>query len=136
MVSPSPPSIPTVTALYGSLNAIFNIFLANRVSTFRRSEKVSIGHGESKALELAARIHANNAEFVPLAIIMLLLAELCGGASLYLHIAGGLLLVSRIFHAIGMPRPAPNVFRFVGTGVTWIGIVALSVWILVLRRST
>jgi len=127
--------IPTVTALYGSLNAIFNIFLANQVSTARRRDKVSIGHGESKSLELAARIHANNAEFVPLAIVMLLLAELCGGASLYLHIAGGLLLISRIFHAIGMPRPAPNVFRFVGTGVTWIGIVVISVWILILRRG-
>ena len=36
---------PTVTALYGALNAILNIFLANRVSTLRRSEGIGIGVG-------------------------------------------------------------------------------------------
>jgi uncharacterized membrane protein YecN with MAPEG domain len=127
--------IPTVTALYGALNAILNILLANRVSNFRRRDKVSMGTGESKALLVAVRTHANNAEFVPLAIVMLLLAELCGGASLWLHVAGGLLLVARIMHAIGMPRPAPNVFRFTGTAVTWVGIFVVACWVLWLRRG-
>lgn len=127
--------IPTVTALYGSLNAILNIALANNVSNLRRKEKVSVGVGESKALQLAVRMHGNNAEFVPLAILMLLLAELCGGASLWLHVAGGLLLVARVSHAIGLPRPAPNVFRFGGTAVTWVGIVAMACWVLWLRRG-
>ncbi len=128
-------AIPTVTALYGSLNAILNIALANRVSNLRRRDKVGIGTGDSKDLELAVRIHANNAEFVPLAILMLLLAELCGGSSLWLHVAGGLLLTARLSHAFGMPRPAPNVFRFAGTAVTWTGIVAVSLWVLWLRRG-
>ncbi len=126
-------SPPTVTALYGALNAILNIVLANRVSTLRRRDKVGIGTGESKDLLLAVRIHANNAEFLPLALLMLLLAELCGGNSLGLHVAGGLLLGARIAHVVGMPRPAPNVFRFMGTAVTWGGIVALSCWVLWLR---
>jgi uncharacterized protein len=128
-------SMPAVTALYGSLNAILNITLANRVSTLRRRDKVGIGIGDSKDLELAVRIHANNAEFVPLAIVMLLLAELCGGASLWLHIAGGMLLVARIAHAVGLPRPGPNALRFAGTAITWTAIVALSVWVLWLRRG-
>src|SRR5688500_8673565 len=97
------PTMPVVTALYGGLNALFNIYLANRVSNARRREKVSIGHGESEALLLAARIHANNAEFVPLAVVVLLLAELCGGSSFVLHILGGSLLVGRVFHMLGMP---------------------------------
>jgi hypothetical protein len=128
-------AIPTVTALYGSLNAILNIVLASRVSKLRRSERVSIGAGDSKPLNLAIRIHANNAEFVPLALLMLLLAELCGGSSVALHVAGGLLLLGRIAHVIGMPRPAPNVFRVFGTGVTWLGIVAVSAWVLWLRTQ-
>jgi uncharacterized protein len=127
--------IPTVTALYGSLNAILNVALANRVSSIRRRDKVSIGVGSSKALELAIRIHANNAEFVPLAIVMLLLAELCNGASVWLHVAGGTLLVARLAHVVGMPRPAPNVFRVFGTAATWIGISALAAWVLWLRTS-
>lgn len=126
---------PTVTALYGALNAMFNVALAARVSNFRRTEKVSVGTGDSKVLLVAARTHANNAEFVPLAMLMLLLAELCGGASLWLHVAGGTVLAARVLHAVGMPRRAPNFPRFVGTSLTWGTIAALSVWVLWLRRA-
>ena len=31
--------IPTVTALYASINAIYNVVLANNVSTLRRRDK-------------------------------------------------------------------------------------------------
>jgi uncharacterized membrane protein YecN with MAPEG domain len=124
-----------VVALYGSLNALFNILLASRVSSLRRTERVSVGHGESKRLEVAARIHGNNAEFVPLGIVMLLIAELMGGSSLWLHVFGGSLFVGRVLHAIGMPRPAPNFGRFVGTALTWTTISLVSGWILYLRFS-
>jgi uncharacterized protein len=129
------PAMPVVTALYGALNALFNIYLANRVSTARRTEKVSIGHGESSALLLAARIHANNAEFVPLGIVVLLLAELCGGSSVMLHVLGGSLFVARVFHMIGMPRRAPNFFRVTGTGLTWGMIGVTSAYLLWLRMK-
>ncbi|HRH00452.1 MAG TPA: MAPEG family protein [Polyangiaceae bacterium] len=124
---------PTVTALYGALNAMLNIALANQVSTQRRRDKVGVGTGDSKELLLAVRVHANNAEFVPLALVMLLLAELCGGGSVGLHVAGGVLLVSRLAHALGMPRPAPNALRFFGTAATWGMIVGVSCWVLWLR---
>lgn len=130
--------IPTVTALYGSLNAIFNIALATMVVRQRGKTGVSIGEGSpdiagAKDLALAIRIHANNAEFVPLCILMMLLAELCGGSPFVLHLAGGILLVSRVSHVIGMPRKAPNVFRSVGVTGTWLLICALAAWTLVLR---
>lgn len=127
------PMAPTITALYGALNAILNILLANRVSTIRKKEGVTLGHGESKALLVASRIHANNAEFVPLAIVMMLIAELMGGSSTVLHIYGGFLLVARIAHAFGLTRPSPNPFRFAGTAITWISIVAISGWVIYLR---
>lgn len=127
--------MPVVTALYGAINALFNIYLANRVSTSRRSERIGIGHGSSDALLLASRIHANNAEFVPLAIVVLLLAELCGGSSVVLHVLGGSLFLARVFHMIGMPRPAPNFFRFTGTAVTWGMIVVTSAYLLWLRTK-
>jgi uncharacterized membrane protein YecN with MAPEG domain len=43
--------------------------------------------------------------------------------------------VARVAHAFGLPRPAPNVARFMGTAVTWTGIVVLSLWVLWLRRG-
>jgi len=128
-------AMPVVAALYGGINALFNIYLANRVSTLRRTEKVFVGVGQSDKLLLASRIHANNAEFVPLAIVMLLLAELCNGSSMWLHILGGALFLSRVFHMIGMPMKAPNFFRFTGTAMTWTMIVLTSAYVLWLRMK-
>ena len=121
-----------ITALYGALNALLNIFLANRVSTMRRKYGVSIGPGDD-ALLVAGRTHGNNAEFVPLAIVMMLLAELCGGHSVVLHVYGGTLLLARIAHAVGMPMKAPNAPRFLGVALTWLAIVAISGYVLFLR---
>ncbi len=126
---------PTITALYGALNAILNIFLASRVSAMRR--KHGVGHSGSDAPEflVASRTHGNNAEFVPLAIVMMLLAELLGGASVILHVYGGTLLLARVLHVLGMPRKAPNPFRFAGVALTWALIVAVSGWVLYLRTA-
>jgi uncharacterized membrane protein YecN with MAPEG domain len=129
-------SVPVV-ALYGALNAIFNVVLAVRVSGGRMKDKVSIGPsgGASKTLDVMIRTHGNNAEYVPLALLLLLIAELMGGSSIALHALGGSLLVARIFHAIGMPMPAPNFFRATGATVTSLLIVGVSVWLLVMRFS-
>jgi hypothetical protein len=126
-------SPPTVTALYGALNATLNIALAMRVSLLRIRHKVSLGTGESKDLLVAVRTHANSAEFVPLAIVVLLVAELCGGSSLWMHVFGGSLFLGRVLHVIGMPRKAPNVARFAGNTITWGGIVLASVYAIWLR---
>jgi len=126
---------PVITALYGALNAILNIFLANRVSTLRRVHKISIGDGAGEATPMlvAMRTHGNNAEFVPLAIVMMLLAELCGGNAAALHIFGGALLLARVGHAIGMPLKAPNPYRLLGVAITWFMIVGCAGYVLYLR---
>jgi uncharacterized protein len=121
--------IVPVAALYVPLNAFFNIALATNVVRYR----TKLVPDTSKDLQTAIRIHGNNAEFVPLAMIMILIAELCGGKSMWLHIAGGMLLLARVSHAIGMPRKAPNALRSFGVVGTWGVIVALGVYCLVLR---
>jgi hypothetical protein len=126
---------PVVTALYGALNALFNIFLANEVSRMRRKHDVGLGTGDDPAMLVAIRAHGNNAEFVPLAILMLLLAELCGGASWALHALGGALFAARIAHWIGIPRKAPNPFRFGGTAITWTMIATCAGYVLYLRTT-
>lgn len=126
---------PVVTALYGALNALFNIFLANNVSTLRRRHKVSLGESEVPGMQVAIRAHGNNAEFVPLAIVMMLLAELCGGSSALLHAFGGTLLVARVAHAVGLPRKSPNVYRFAGTALTWAMIAGCAGYVLYLRMK-
>lgn len=124
---------PVITALYGALNAILNVLLAERVTRMRRVHNTSIGQGDAEPLLVAIRAHANNAEFVPLAIVMMLLVELCGGSPVYLHISGGLLFLARIAHAVGLPRPSPNPYRFAGVAITLFGIVANAGYVLYLR---
>jgi len=122
-----------ITALYAALNATLNVALAGRIVLLRNKHGVSLGTGESKELLQAVRVHANNAEFVPIALIMLLICELCGGKSMPLHVFGGVLFVSRILHAIGIPKRPPNAFRAGGVVGTWGVIVAASVYALLLR---
>ncbi|MCK6533323.1 MAG: MAPEG family protein [Polyangiaceae bacterium] len=122
-----------VTALYGALNAILNIGLAANVSRNRAKHNVSLGSGQSNEMEIAMRAHGNNAEFVPLGLVMLLIAELSGGSSLWLHVLGGSLFLGRVLHPIGMPLKAPNPPRFIGTTLTWVMIVATAAYCLVLR---
>jgi uncharacterized membrane protein YecN with MAPEG domain len=130
----SPMAGVPIVALYGGLNAVFNIFLALRVSNARRATRTSVGLTEDKVLLLANRAHGNNAEFVPLAIVMLLICELQGGSSVALHSMGGALLVARVLHFVGLPMKAPNPPRFAGTAITWLLIVGAAIYGIVLRR--
>jgi uncharacterized membrane protein YecN with MAPEG domain len=126
---------PVVTALYGALNALFNILLAFRVTRVRDKHHVSLGAGEAPEMLVAIRAHANNAEYVPLALVLLLVTELCGGASMWLHAFGGGLLLARVAHAVGLPRKAPNPLRWGGTALTFTGIAVNAGYLLYLRFS-
>jgi hypothetical protein len=123
-----------VVALYGALNAILNIVLAANVSRGRGKHKVSIGTGDSDEMLRVSRAHGNNAEFVPLALVMLLILELMGGPSLWLHVLGGSLFVARLLHWAGiLIKKSPNPYRFIGTAVTWLVILGSAVFALILR---
>jgi uncharacterized membrane protein YecN with MAPEG domain len=126
---------PFVTALYAALNAFINIALAFRITRLRGKYSVSLGMGDAPQLLVAIRQHANNAEYLPLALVMMLLCELCGGSSVALHIIGGGLLLARIFHAVGLPMKAPNPLRWMGTAFTFAGIVGSAGYVLYLRFS-
>jgi uncharacterized membrane protein YecN with MAPEG domain len=114
--------IAPITALFGALNATLNIALALDVLRRRNKEKVFLGSEQSPALHLATRRHANNAEYVPLALLTLLLAELCGGAPSILYALGGALTVGRVSHAIGLGEQ-PTAPRALGILLTFLAIL-------------
>ncbi len=58
---------------------------------------------------------ANFAEYVPLALLLLAMAEIRGASPLWLHIGGVALLIGRVAHAIGVSRPhTDDIGRIVG----------------------
>ncbi len=78
----------SVTPLYAALLGFLLVYLSIRVIRLRRRLKVAIGGGGEAVIERAARVQANFSEYVPMALILLLLAEIQGGSPLVLHAIG------------------------------------------------
>jgi uncharacterized protein len=119
---------PAITALYAGLLGILYIALGGFVVAQRRRARIGLGTGSDPALERSVRVHGNFAEYAPLFLVLLLVAELAGAAGGLLHLLGAAFLLARIGHAFGLGRSSgTSTGRFVGTLVTWVAIVVLAV---------
>jgi uncharacterized membrane protein YecN with MAPEG domain len=117
---------PYLTASYAGVLALFFVTLSARVILQRRSAGVTLGTGGRTDLERAARAHANFAEYVPLALVLMLLTEATGSAAWIVHAAGITLLMGRVIHAWGLSRePEDFRFRIMGMAFTLTPIVML-----------
>lgn len=93
-----------ITGLYAGLLALLFIALSINVIRFRLKYKVGLGDGNEKVLAKKVRIHGNFAEYIPLALILLAVAEINGASTMLLHSMGALLFVGRFLHAIGISK--------------------------------
>jgi hypothetical protein len=102
-----------ITSLFTALLALLLLVLSFRVIGIRRAEKISLGTGGSATLEKRCRSHANFCEFVPMALLLLGLLEAGGAEAATLYGLGGLLLVARLAHPLGI-EGAGLIFRMIG----------------------
>ena len=116
-----------LTMITAGMLGLMIVVLGLRVSAIRRSAHVSLGDGGNPLLEERIRAHGNAVETIPIALILLGLAERALGQTWYLVAMAVVLVVSRLIHPIGMARPSPNAARVLGILGTWsvIGILAL-----------
>lgn len=128
-----------ITALYASLLAPLFLMLTGRVIRARRAVRVAVGDGGDAVLARRMRVHANFAEYVPLALLLLALAESLGTHAWLLHGLGIALLAGRISHAFGMSQPDENfTFRVAGVMATFwmIGLAAAAcLWGVLVRGA-
>lgn len=118
---------PDITALYAGLLGIVYLVLAGFVVSNRRRARVGLGTGSDTALERAVRVHGNFAEYVPLFLVLLLVAELGGGSAVLLHVIGAAFVLARLAHAFGLSQSSgTSGGRFGGTLVTWVAILVLA----------
>ena len=112
----------SITLLYAGLSGLLLLVLSFQVVGLRRKHRIGLGSGAEPELERAVRVHANFCEYVPLALLLLLLLELNAVLpGLVLHGLGGMLVVGRILHAMGLRRSAGvSRGRFLGTLLTWL----------------
>jgi uncharacterized membrane protein YecN with MAPEG domain len=97
-----------VTPLYAAALGLLFIVLSVRAILGRRRHRIGFGSAGNADLERRIRVHANFAEYTPLALLLMALAELRGAPSLWLHVAGALLLAGRLIHAIGVSRDSTD----------------------------
>jgi uncharacterized protein len=105
-----------ITAIVAAVLLPLYIILQFRVIGVRRSAKISIGDGDNGMLIHRMRVHANFAENVPYALVLMGLAEGLHASSATLWAAGVCLILGRLVHAIGMGRE-PNIFPLRVAGV-------------------
>ena len=115
-----------ITPLYVGLLGILLVILSDRVViVVRGGAKISLGDGGNANMTPVIRAQGNFIEYVPLALILIGLAEFNGTSSTWVHLLGGALLVARILHPVGLSADfGIRATRAIGAGVTWLVIVA------------
>jgi uncharacterized membrane protein YecN with MAPEG domain len=122
------------TAIYAALSGLLFFGLSIRTIRMRRRHRVAIGDGDNAELRRAMRVHANFAEYTPLALLLVFFAESGGAPSLLVHGLGIALIAGRALHAWGVSQPRENFrYRVTGMVLTFSVLITAALEILVLR---
>lgn len=113
-----------VTALYAAILTLIFVILSARVIAQRGRSRVSLGDGGDDDLVRRIRVHGNFAEYVPLALILMALAESLRVELLIVHALGVLLVAARLLHALGMGGGGRGKYRVAGMALTFFVLAA------------
>lgn len=113
-----------VSPLYVGVCALIFVVLSARVIRGRHGHQVNLGHGGHADLETAIRVHANFAEYVPFALLVVVLVEAAGFSRYWVHALGIALVVARLAHAQGLgAAKQPSRGRIVGVTLSFAVLV-------------
>jgi len=97
-----------ITSIYASLLAVLFFVLSARVILLRRVVGVGLNDGGNDHLRRLIRVHGNFAEYVPFILLLILFAETENRPPWMIHCLGILLVIGRIFHALGVGKMRVN----------------------------
>lgn len=121
-----------IAGLYAGLCALLVLGLAMRVMWLRGTHRVALGDGDDAVLRRAIRVHANATEYVPLALLLLVLMALEQAPAWQLHACGIVLVAARLLHAFGLSRtPGTSFGRASGAGLTVLVMLVMAVLLVV-----
>jgi uncharacterized membrane protein YecN with MAPEG domain len=119
--------LPTTLSLAAAA-AIINIWLGMRCGQVRTKEKISIGTGGSELLERRMRAQLNFAENTPWVLFLIAGIELAGKGGQWLALVGGLYMLGRVAHGLGMDGTGAFARgRMVGTLITMLSQLGLAI---------
>lgn len=93
---------PSITAFFAGIAALLLVGLAVNVIRRRFRVKAALGDAGDDILKRAIRVHGNFAEYVPLALLVLGLAEMKGAAAWLIFVLNLALLAGRGLHAYSL----------------------------------
>ena len=121
-----------ILPIYASLLAILFVYLSIRTIRLRRSLRIGLGHSDDPRMLRAMRVHANFAEYVPLALLLIFLVESSTPSALLVHALGAALLIARLSHAYGVSQhPEDFRFRVFGMATTFTVLLTCAGYLLV-----
>ncbi len=125
-----------ITPLYAALLALLFIFLSVRTLLLRKKLQIAVGDAGDKSMIRAMRVHANFAEYTPLALVLALMLELAGAYPVLVHVVCACLLVGRISHAYGVSQVKEDFrFRVTGMYLTFASIAGSAVSLLAIQGA-
>lgn len=114
----------TVVPLYAAALSVLFVVLSIRVIRMRRTRRIVLGVAGDAELERRVRVQGNFVEYVPLALVLLTMAELRGAPPFLLHALCLCLLAARASHAWGVSHTPENYrYRVAGMVGTFTAIV-------------
>lgn len=118
-----------ITLTVAGAAALINIWLMIRVGQVRTSEKISVGDGGNEKVIRRMRAHSNYIESAPFVLLLVAAIELASATSpTWLWIVGGLYLLGRVAHGVGMDDGKFGKGRMIGTIVTMLTLLGLGIY--------
>ena len=113
-----------ITPIYAAIVALVYVMLSVRTLRLRHRFKVGIGNGEQPLLARAVRAHANFAEYVPIALLLIYFVEVGDIAAIWIHALCATLVLGRFVHAYGISQVEEDYrFRVFGMALTLTAII-------------
>ena len=124
------------TLTYAGILGLVMALLSIRVPMRRATLNAPWGDGDDDILATRVRVFGNFIEYVPYVVLLMGLVELSGGQQSTLHFCGLSLVVARLLHAVALHRRDDAIwrklFRAVGAMTTWLVLLSLAVYALML----
>lgn len=101
-----------VSAFYVVLSALWLIKLSIDITRLRNQYRVAFGDGGFYELQTAIRVHGNAVEYIPIAMLLLIMMEMNGAGTWLVHVCGLMLFIGRVIHYYAMHGRDPSWRRF------------------------
>lgn len=122
-----------ITPFYAATLALLFFALSVRTLRLRRKLRIPVGDAGNPEMLRAMRVHANFAEYVPITLLLVLMAEWEGAHHALVHALCVALLLGRLSHAYGVSHVAEDYrYRVFGMGTTFSALVGAATLILAL----